>query len=88
MVHCIDITDPNPLKTYEIVRDEFKSYNDGILLEKPEVIVLTKTDLVQNDVHDKTVSKLKKLGKQIYTVSIYNEESIKILGNVLKQKVG
>jgi GTP-binding protein len=87
LVHCIDITDPDPLKTYHIVREEFENYNNGILLEKPEVIVLTKTDLVQTDVHDKAISKLKKMGKQIYTASIYNEESLEILKTVLKQKV-
>lgn len=87
LVHCIDITDPQPVKTYQIIRDEFENYNKGVLLYKPEIIVLTKTDLVQTDAIDRAISNIKKIGKQIYTVSIYDEESLSILKNVLIQKV-
>jgi GTP-binding protein len=87
LLHCLDITAPDILDTYETITEEFKEYNDGILLSKPEIILLTKTDLVQSDVIDRTISHLKKLGKQIYTVSIYDEESLKILSQVLIQKL-
>ncbi|HRN95826.1 MAG TPA: Obg family GTPase CgtA [Candidatus Levybacteria bacterium] len=87
LVHCLDITDPDIVKTYQTIREEFEAYDNGVLLTKPEIVLLTKTDLVQSDVIDKTISKLKKLGKQIYTVSIYDAESLSILSTVLKQKL-
>jgi GTP-binding protein len=87
LLHCLDITDPEILTTYKTIMEEFKEYNDGILLSKPEIILLTKTDLVQSDVIDKTISSLKKLGKQIHTVSIYDAESLTILQSVLLQKL-
>lgn len=87
LVHCIDITDPNIVQTYQTINEEFKEYNNGILLSKQVIILLTKTDLVQSDVLDKTVSLLKQFGKQIYSVSIYNPESLSILTQVLKQKI-
>jgi GTP-binding protein len=87
LVHCLDITDPNILATYNTITQEFKEYNDGLLLSKPEILLLTKTDLVQSDVIDKTISSLKKLGKQIYTVSIYDKESLSIINSVLLQKL-
>lgn len=87
LVHCIDITDPDPLATYKVIRDEFESYSDGVLLDKDEVILLTKTDLVQSDVIDKAISKLKATGKQIYTTSIYDKESLAIFVNALKLRI-
>ncbi len=87
LVHCIDITDPDPVSTYTTIRKEFEAYEDGVLLQKPEIILLTKTDLVQNDAYDRAISTVKKLGKQIYSVSIYNEESLTILKSILFTKL-
>ena len=87
LLHCIDITDPEPLATYKTIQEEFEEYNNGVLLEKEEIILLTKTDLVQTDVQNKTISKLKKLGKQIHTVSIYDDQSLAVLSSTLKQKI-
>ncbi len=87
LVHCIDITEPDPVEAYRTIREEFEEYNNGILLEKEEIIVLTKTDLVQTNVYDKKISTLKKIGKQIYTVSTYDQESLSILTNVFRQKL-
>jgi GTPase len=75
LLHCIDATDPDPLKTYDIVRKEFAEFNEK-LLEKPEVILLTKTDLAD----PKEVAKKEKLfikkGLEVITCSIYDEESL------------
>lgn len=87
LVHCIDITESDLVETYNSIREEFKEYNQGELLKKEEIILLTKTDLVQSDKVDKAVSQLKKLGKQIYSVSIYDQESLNIFSNILKQKL-
>lgn len=45
LVHCVDATQENVEEIYQIVRNEFEAYNPS-LLEKPELIVLTKADLV------------------------------------------
>ncbi len=87
LVHCIDITEDELVKTYNSIREEFREYNNGVLLEKEEIILLTKTDLVQSDRIDKAVSQLKKMGKQIHTVSIYDQESLQVISNVFKQKL-
>lgn len=87
LVHCIDVTETDPAKTYNSIREEFEEYNHGELLKKDEIIILTKTDLVQSDKIDKAVSKLKKTGKQIYSVSIYDQESLDVFSNILKNKL-
>lgn len=78
LLHCIDATDPDPLKTYEIVRKEFEEYN-AKLLEKPEVILLTKTDLAVPKEVAKKEKLFKKKGLEVITCSIYDEESLNTL---------
>lgn len=78
LVHCIDITIDNPRLAYETVRKEFQEYNP-LLLEKPEVLFLNKTDLV--DEHKvKEVAKLfKPLHKETFVGSIHDETGIDVL---------
>ena len=75
IVHCIDVTDPNPQKTYEIVRNEFAEYNKA-LLEKPEVILFTKTDLVDAKEVEKKVKLFKKTHELVLSISVFDEKSI------------
>lgn len=83
LLHCIDVTDPDPIKTYGIVRKEFEQHSQT-LLEKPELIVLTKTDLTD----EKEVTKKKKLfekkGKTVITCSAYDDASLKTLVDEVK----
>lgn len=85
LVHCIDSLDPNPKKAYETVRNEFKQYN-STLLNKPEIILFTKTDLTDEKTIRKNVKILEKkglsrgeAGKKILTVSIYKPETLETL---------
>mgnify|MGYP001609033016 CR=1 FL=1 len=78
LVHCIDCKEENPLKAYETVRKEFENYSK-YLLEKPEIILVTKTDLVSKDELDKRIRTLSKLKKPVLVSSIYDEKS---LGNL------
>lgn len=75
LVHCIDATDEHADKTYLTVRQEFEQYNPT-LLEKPEVILLTKTDLADEKTIEKTSKYFQKEGKKVLSCSIYDEESL------------
>ena len=82
LVHCIDLTNPAPKKTYDTVRNEFNKF-DPMLLTKPEYILLTKTDLVTPAVITKTKNFFTKLGGNVLTCSIYDPASIDYLKNTL-----
>lgn len=86
LVHCIDSADQTPQKTYEIVRSEFGKYNSA-LLEKPEIILLTKTDLVNEKTIKKSIAVFKKMKKQVFACSIYNLESISSLKQSLEKQL-
>ena len=64
------------MSTYEQVRKELKKYGKG-LYDKEEVIVLTKTDSIDKKELEKRVKEFKKLKKEVFTVSLYEDESVK-----------
>ena len=87
LVHCIDSSNENVEKAYSIVRNEFEQYNTS-LLDKPEIILFTKTDLVDEETIKKNMKVLRKKGDKVLVCSIYNQESIdslkQALENILK----
>lgn len=87
ILHCIDSTEENVEKVYEIVRGEFEKYNP-ILLEKPEIIIFTKKDLATPEKlkDNRKVFKKKKL--EILEVSIYDEESLLKLKELIEKFTG
>jgi GTP-binding protein len=83
LLHCISSDSLDPLKDYEIVRKEIGNFSDR-LLDKKEVILLTKHDLLDKRQLDKVKTLLKKLKKDIIVTSIYDNESLEKLQNKLK----
>ena len=86
LIHCLDSADKEIEKTYETVRNEFKQYS-ALLLDKPEIILLTKTDLCEEKILKKNVKILQKMGKKVLSCSIYNMESLKLLKQSLLELI-
>lgn len=86
LLHCIDGTTQDLYEAYITVREEFESYDKSLLLKK-EIILLTKCDLLTPVELKKQIAKLKKTKREILSVSIYNEESMKNLVETLKKEV-
>jgi len=86
LVHLISLENEEPIKTYNIVRSEIEKY-DSELLKKKEIVVLTKTDLIEDKAElKKIIAKMKKRFKTVKDVSLYDNKSIKTLQEfVLKQ---
>jgi GTPase len=83
LIHCIELTQDNVEERYKTVRRELENFNHS-LSEKPEIILLTKTDLVEEKIVMKYNNTFKKKGKQVLTCSIHSQESIESLRNALK----
>lgn len=87
IVHCIDVSLEEIEKTYKLVREEFAAYKKE-LLEKKELILLTKSDLVDEKERIKKQQMLiKKTKKEVLTVSVYDAVSISLLQQRLEQEV-
>ena len=82
ILHCISGEHENPKKIYDIVRSELKKH-DETLLHKPEVILLTKTDMIDGEKLKSNVNLFKKTHKNILSVSIIDDHSIKRLSDQL-----
>src|SRR3989339_22611 len=91
LFHLISAESEDPLKDYYAVIKELMTYNDE-LLKKPEYIFLAKSDLIDEKVLKEKLADLKKAGKPVKAISIYDlasmEEFKKILDKLIKEKQG
>ncbi|MSR71044.1 MAG: GTPase ObgE [Candidatus Taylorbacteria bacterium] len=78
IIHCVSLENEDVLEAYNTIRAELTSYGET-LPEKKEVILLTKTDLVTPASLKKSLTKMKKVNKNVLTVSILDDESVKKL---------
>lgn len=76
LAHCISVNSPDVKKDYLLVRKELGLY-DKTLLDKKEIIILTKTDLIDEKIIKGKIKKLQKLNKTVWPVSIYDWEKFK-----------
>ena len=75
-MHLIDITDENIENAYQQVKKELGSYSKEIL-EKKEIIVLNKTDLLDKEEVKEIVKKFSKDKKsEVVTLSTLEKGSI------------
>lgn len=82
LVHCISCENEDLLTTYQTVRQELGLYNEQ-LLEKKEIILLTKTDLLTKESVKEKKEQLSGLGKEVVPFSIYNQEDITSIKKLL-----
>lgn len=66
----------NMMKSYETIRDELAKFGNG-LVEKDEIILLTKTDVVDEATVAATKKKFEKLGKPVFAVTLFDEAGTK-----------
>jgi len=75
-MHLIDITDEDLENTYKQVRNELGSYSKD-LLEKKEIIVLNKTDLLEEEEVKEILKKFSKnKDSEVVTLSTLEKSSI------------
>lgn len=97
LAHLVSFENPNMIKVYKEIRKELEVYDkknnlgDKGLAQKDEIIILTKTDVVENQKQiEKEIVKFKKINKNVFTLSLYDDKSIKKfkdeLVKILKKK--
>lgn len=78
LLHCISLESEDLLKDYKLIRTELGNFNQDLLTKK-EIIILTKSDLVTEELLKEKIKQLKGSKKEIITVSIYNWDSLETL---------
>jgi len=87
LVHLISLENENPIEAYTTVRKEIEKYGHE-LAQKKEIVVLTKTDLIDDPKYiEKVVKKMEKVSDAVFAVSLYDDESVKMLQKVFLEEV-
>ncbi|HXK38152.1 MAG TPA: GTPase ObgE [Candidatus Paceibacterota bacterium] len=86
LLHLISLENEDVLAAYNTMRKELESFGNG-LPEKEEIILLTKTDLVDEKTVEAAKKKLAKLGHEIYAISVIDDVSIKAFRDMLIAKL-
>jgi len=83
LAHLVSLENEKPMDVYKEIRKELGSYDEA-LLEKEEIIILTKTDLIDDA---KKIEKIKKeflkLKRPVFTLSLFDDKAIKNLTDEL-----
>ena len=83
IIHILDVAEENVVSNYKTIRNELKSYNVD-LKKKPEIIVLNKSDLLENEDIKKVKKSLMKITKnKVYIISTITNEGIDELKQVI-----
>jgi GTP-binding protein len=88
LLHLVDGSADDPLDAWRVVRGELDSYGAG-LDDKPEVIALTKADLLDGKQRTKIVKALEKeTGARVFPVSAPLDDGMEALLDAIIQRLG
>lgn len=77
LMHLVSLENDKPMAVYKEIRKELGAY-DKTLLDKEEIIILTKTDLIDSQKKiDKIKKDFEKLDRPVFTLSLYDDNSVK-----------
>ena len=82
LTHLVSLENEKPMDVYKQIRNELKTY-DKLLAEKEEIILLTKTDTTDAKTIDKVKKQFQKLDKPVFTISLYDDASVKAFSDEL-----
>ena len=88
LLHLIDVYEENPGEKYQIIREELKKYQPE-LLDRPEIIALTKTEGMDSEIIKYQVSKIQeKAGDvQVFAISSSAHLGVKDVLRSLRKEV-
>ncbi len=78
LFHCLSLENEDLVKAYKVIRNELKEYSPELAAKK-EVVIITKTDLVDEKTIEKIVKKIEKLNPEVLTATILDDKSMKKL---------
>lgn len=86
LFHLISLENEDVTLAYKTLRNELES-SDGALTEKEEWVILTKSDMVDGAEADKWKEHFKEMGKNVYVISVLDDESLKSLREALLREL-
>ncbi len=87
LVHCVSLESDTPLKDWETVRKELTQFEKGMLNEKPELLLLTKSDTKDTAYIETIVEKFRSKGKESIVISVLDDLSLERFQKILTQEL-
>lgn len=81
LLHCVSLESETPLEDYKTVRREIESFENGVLADKKEMLILTKSDTQEMATIKDILAIFKKENLMPELVTILDEESLKNLND-------
>ena len=79
IVHCLGLDSEDVWADYAVVRKELESFEHGVLVQKPEIILFTKSDMVETSVITERIAEASVRGLEAYYVSILDDTLVEDL---------
>lgn len=87
LAHLVSFENFKMLVSYKEIRKELKKYGHG-LDDKEEIIILTKSDTVDEKIIKKKITEFKKITKKVFVLSLYDDKMVKKLNDNLSKILG
>ncbi|MCL4374299.1 GTPase ObgE [Patescibacteria group bacterium] len=84
LLHCLSAESSDLKQDYQTINEELGSYSPA-LLEKPQVVLLTKADLLTPDLVAKKLRQLKRFVPRAYPVSIHDWDALEKIKTLIRQ---
>ncbi len=86
LIHLISLENEDVVQVYKTIRTELEKFGEG-LVDKPEIIVLTKTDLVDVERIAEAKKSLKRIGKDAFELTVLDDAQVKKFGDQLAKSL-
>lgn len=87
LVHLVSVEQENPVAAYRAIREELAAFGRG-LPEKPEILVLSRVDMVSPEEAEKLRKDLEKAsGVPVLTLSVIDDELLKTFSDTLTKRL-
>ncbi len=88
LLHLVDGSAEDPLDAWQVVRGELESYGAG-LSQKPEIVAVTKADLLDEKRRSKLVKSIeKRSGARVFSISAPLDEGLEPLLDAVIERLG
>jgi len=78
LIHCVSLESENLTADYKTIRRELEAF-DPSLITKREILLITKTDLIDEETLQAKMKEAKKLNPDTFSVSILDDGQVKVL---------
>lgn len=84
LVHCVAADSAHPIEDWKTIRKELGNFEGGALLQKPELLVITKSDTRDTEEMQQLIRDMQKeTGEQPVTVTILDDALLKVFSTTL-----